>query len=303
MDVSNARIRNLKLKLHKISTYKGYDILDETYSEEEIRTNLFFKKSDIKNYINTFFDENGNGYIIKQLIKEDIKEFSNKSEEYKENKEEIEAELEKKYQQMNDCLYKFKYGELAELVEETKSTAMKLHWIYLPIYPEDVMLNRDIIPEENCEEYYNHFHTIEDLYRMIFEKKEIKWDSIEGDINLNIEMKLTIYSTRWGHEDEYIVKRILDGWHFKHLSYDCICSKNGTINGKVKSGFFEILSHDSIQSPSEGVRYALEILWENADSTSMSKNELEFKLQEIGNWISAVEKTTKDLQPGWLGYY
>lgn len=189
------------------------------------------------------------------------------------------------------------------IIQKTKEIAAKLHWIYLPIYPEQTIINSEIIPEENTEEYYNHFHTIEDLYRVIFESGEIEWNSIEGDINLNSPLKMKIYSSRWEHNDIYFVKRTMTGWNFKHLSYDVDCSKDGTLNSMKNDGFYSILAHDSIQYPYDGVKYALETLWKTADSTSMTTKELEIKLQDIGDWINAVEKATKNNQPNWVGYY
>lgn len=198
----------------------------------------------------------------------------------------------------------FKPTEKAhEIIKKTKVTAAMLHWIHIPLYPEQTIMNLDIIPEENTEGYYNHFHPIEDLYRVIFENGEIAWDSIEGDYNLNSPMKMRIYSSRWGHDDIYSVKRTMTGWNFKHLSYDVNCSADGSLDGSKKDGFHSILAHDSIHYPYDGVKYALEILWKKADSTNMSIKELEGQIQEIGDWINAVEKATKKYQPNWVGYY
>lgn len=63
------------------------------------------------------------------------------------------------------------------------------------------------------------------------------------------------------------------------------------------------LDHDSIQYPKEGVRYAFQTLWYLADEDEMSIEELQIKLQEIADWISAVEKATGEFQPDWCDYY
>ncbi|WP_303984781.1 hypothetical protein [Niallia circulans] len=305
MEYQQARVRNLKVKLYKVSLSKGKAIFEQSYSEEAIHKKLFFKRSDISQYLDDFFDTKNDGkYIIKEPIKDIFEEYSSKYDYYSSDQQELEQLLKRYYEEIRDIYMNFKPTEkVQELLLKTKEIAAKLHWIYLPLYPEQTIINSDIIPEENTEEYYNHFHTIEDLYRVIFENREIAWDSLEGDINLNTPMKMRIYSSRWGHNDVYSVKRIMTGWNFKHLSYDVNCSKDGTLAGEKKDGFFSILAHDSIQYPYDGVKYALENLWKTADSTSMSIKELETMLQDIGDWINAVERATKNNQPNWVGYY
>lgn len=304
MEYGKARIRNLKIKLYKVLLSKGEVILEQNYSEEAIQKKLFFKKTDIMYYLDNFFELDNGKYSLKQTIKDDFEEYSAKYNLHSSNEQELKILLKKYYEEIRDIYLNFKPTEKAqEIILKTKEIAAKLHWIYLPIYSEQIIISSDLIPEEDVLEYYNHFHTIEDLYRVIFENEEIAWDSIQGDINLNATIKLNIYSSRWGHHDIYSVKRTLVGWNFNHLSYDINCTKDGTVSGKKRDGFFSILAHDSIQYPYNGVKFALETLWEIADSTSMSIKELEIKLQEIGDWINAVEKATKNKQPNWVGYY
>jgi hypothetical protein len=303
MEYKEARIRNLKIKLFKVSISKG-KALEQSYSKEAIHKKLFFKRSDIEEYIDCFFDANNEKYLIKPEIKEEFNTYFEKYDQFSIDQQELEGILKINYENIRDIYMNFKPTEEAsEKIQKTKEIAAKLHWIYLPIYPEQTIINSEIIPEENTEEYYNHFHTIEDLYRVIFENGEIEWNSIDGDINLNSPLKMRIFSSRWGHFDTYSVKRTMTGWNFKHLSYDVDCSKDGTLNSVKKDGLYSILAHDSIQYPYDGVKYALETLWKTADSTSMSFKELEIKLQDIGDWINAVEKATKSYQPNWVGYY
>ncbi|XQY92150.1 hypothetical protein ACNRWW_01460 [Metabacillus sp. HB246100] len=304
MEYRDARLRNLKIKLYKGSLTKG-KMLDRHYTKESINKILFFKKSDINEYINVLFDTlDDEEYSIKKEVIGEIEKYFSEYTRYEPELKELEDKLETNYKKIKDIFMNFKPTHNAqEIINETKGIAAKLHWIYTPIYTEQTILNREIIPEENTEEYYDHFHTIEDLYRVIFENKEIAWNSLEGDINLNSPMKFRVYSSRWGHEDIYTVKRTEKGWNFKHLSYNVNCLKNGTISGEKKDGFYAILQHDSIQYPYDGVEYALVTLWNEADTSSMTVKDLEKKLQDIGDWISAVEKATKNYQPKWVGYY
>jgi len=303
MEYREARIRNLKVKLYKISLSKG-KILNRLYNKETINKKLFFKKSDINEYFNDFFIVKDEGFTIKQEVIDELEEYFYKYNQNSKEQEELETTLEKNYKEVKDIYMNFKPAEnVQSIIAKTKVIAAKLHWIYTPIYSEQVILNSGIIPEINTEEYYNHFHTIEDLYRVIFENAEIAWNSLEGDINLNSPLKMKIYSTRWGHDDIYSVKRTVTGWNFKHLSYDVNCLIDGTLDANKKDGFYRILEHDSIQYPYEGVKYALETLWKEADSSSMSIQDLEKQLQDIGDWINAVEKVTKKSQPKWIRYY
>lgn len=303
MEYRKARIRNLEIKLYKISLSKG-KILNQIHNKETINKKLFFKKSDINEYINYFFDINDNGYSIKQEVINKFNEYSSKYDQYSPNQEELEGLLKENYKEIKNIYMNFEHIQNAQqIINKTKKIAAKLHWIYTPIYLEQTIINSEIIPEENTEEYYNHFHTIEDLYRVIFENGGITWDNLEGDVNLNSPMKMKIYSTRWGHDDVYSVKRTVTGWNFKHLSYDYNCLKDGTVSGDKKDGFYRILEHDSIQYPYDGVKNALETLWEEADSRSMSIKDLEDHLQDIGDWINAVERVTKNYQPKWIRYY
>ncbi|UAL47733.1 hypothetical protein K7887_01785 [Sutcliffiella horikoshii] len=303
MEYKEARLRNLKIKLYKVSLSKG-KVLEHSHSIEAINKKLFFKKSDIKDHIESFFNSSNEKYLIKPEIKKEFDNYFEKYDQYSSEQEELKMILKTNYEYIRDIYINLKPTEEAnEKIQKTKEIAAKLHWVYLPIYPEQTIINSGIIPEENTEEYYEHFHTIEDLYRVIYENAEIEWNSIEGDINLNSPLKMRVFSSRWGHYDTYSVKRTMKGWNFKHLSYDVDCSKDGTINSTKEDGLYNILAHDSIQYPYDGVRYALRTLWKIADSTSMSSKELEIKLQDIADWINAVEKATKSNQPNWVGYY
>jgi len=63
------------------------------------------------------------------------------------------------------------------------------------------------------------------------------------------------------------------------------------------------LRHDCIFFSEDGVKHALENLWDLADENEMSVEELQEKLQQIADWISIVEKTVGESQPEWVRYY
>ena len=65
---------------------------------------------------------------------------------------------------------------------------------------------------------------------------------------------------------------------------------------------FQNLEHDNVFFPRDGVAYAFEKLWEDADEGKIDFNELSNRLQQVANWISEVEKSILK-QPEWVNYY
>lgn len=303
MDDKTARLRNLKMKLYHKFKSQMDDITTMNFTEAQIKSELFFKKSDITSFKSVLFELSDEKYTIKQDIVVEINELNNKRESYLDESSQLKDQLKQGYIDLTKFFIDFSSMEkMPDKIKEIAKVAEKLHFIYLPIIDEKMIINRGILPEENPLEYYNHFHTIEDLYELIFKEKSIKWDSVGGDINLNQDMKMSIYSNRWGHDDSYTVQRLEDGWNFKHLTYNENSSKNGTWDDSGEEGIFKILNHDSIQYSFGSISSAFEQLWEIADTESMSVTILEERLQDIGDWISGVEKESMRLMPSWFEY-
>ncbi len=131
----------------------------------------------------------------------------------------------------------------------------------------------------DVEMFYDHFQTLEDLYEVVT-CNPYKWESSLGDINLDEEMDITIYSNRWQSEDTYIVKRTLNGWYTDFFG--------GVDGDKEGSAFIQCLEHDSISYPSN-IGYKFEALWNIADTTEMSPEELKNNLQKIADWVIITE--------------
>ena len=87
----------------------------------------------------------------------------------------------------------------------------------------------------------------------------------------------------------------MNGWYCKYIAIRGECKKNG------EGGLFMNLDHDSVFYPKEGVAYAMEKLWEDADDEVIDFDELAKRIQQIADWISAVEKSMGE-QPEWVGY-
>lgn len=206
-NITNEKKRNLILKIAKIIKSENLDI---SYTEEDLKNKFYFKKSDIIFYGNKIFKNQDYEYILTDEVKKEIKIYQTQHEENKHLTS--ENEYNKKFLEIKDIIYNFKnHKNSNKKIEELIPLAEKLHWKYLPIYDENIMRNREIIPEEDLRNYYKHFHTLEDLFDEI-NKNGIKWKSLEGDENLNKDLEFKVYTSRWGHEDNYSIKRtILDG--------------------------------------------------------------------------------------------
>lgn len=301
------RVRNLTFHILKYVIENPSFNIDEEITNEDLKTKFYFKQSDVLNYSSEFL----NNSRFKDDIKNTLNEYLALHQRYKVEIDESKVEDFKSiYKKLVDYYANINKNEnLQLLLHEGALLAEKIHWISLPIFKEDYMSNAGMLPESNLREYYCHFHTIEDLYREITnDVKKVPWKSVQGDINLNKKMKMKIYTNRWGHHDFYTVQRTIEGWIISFQSYkNVMCKVNGESLGNITSnedtGFYEILRHDSVQYPKDGVRYALATLWEEADSTEMSITVLEKKLNEIAVWISEVEKATHKYQPSWCGYY
>lgn len=168
--------------------------------------------------------------------------------------------------------------------------AEEIHFYELPEFKETTISNRGVIPEENPKEFYNHYHTLRDLYDWIKnpEEEKNKIRSLKGDITLNKELKFEVFSRRWRHNDTYIIKRTTEGWKcFFFTEY------NGGKNGEA---ILSSMKHDGISYP-VNLEYDFKTLWELADDEEMPLDELQNKINEIAIWVSEVEKK----KPEFLG--
>jgi len=156
----------------------------------------------------------------------------------------------------------------------------KLHWKYLPIFSDNMIVNRGCTVEENLEEFYLHYHPLEDLSKWIKGKKDIIKKKL-GDVNLNKMIEVEVYSQRWEHIDKYEITRTIEGWDAKYFMVE-------SSGGPEGEGIIECLEHDYISYPND-IKYCFEELWNKADNTEMVEKELELELKKIINWINIVE--------------
>ena len=295
-----ARERNLLIKMAKICV-KEKSKIKSSFSIEDINTAFYFRQSDIKSLLNKFFSKKGDKYNINQEKRAIIESIIQKHEEsivkFEASEKDYIEQFSSFRNEYKNNIHGFDFNnEYQKLYSNLEPHLEILHWSILPEYNEQTMINSRMLPENNLKEYYEHYHTLEDLYEAL-KGTSIPIESLKGDKNLNRKLTFRVFSRRWGHDDCYTVERRIDGWYASHISINGLSKKDGT--GALIVNF----QHDLIQFPEDGVKYALETLWDMADETEMTVDELQNKLQEIADWISAVEKVVGEYQPDWCGYY
>ncbi len=295
----DARIRNLKMIIAH-QCLNDTTLLEGEFDENSIKNKFYFRISDFANFMEEFFEFHERNLVFTQNIKDEISNYLRKRKDH----EACFEENKKRYLDTfgnfrNICVHEGwcgdRYEEFSSVVEKIRDIIEPLHWYLLPVYDEQMIINSDIIPENDLINYYNNYHALEDLLYTMNEDTQVY--SYKGDINLNHPVPFNVFSRRWGHDDCYHIKRTINGWYVEYLANSGESEKDGT------GAIFNILNHDSIFFPEEGVKYAFETLWNEADNNEMSVDELAMKLQEIADWISAVEKVTGDMQPSWCMYY
>ena len=99
-------------------------------------------------------------------------------------------DFKEKFLEFKDSVFSRKGNqEYKRLIAPLLELAPKLHWHYLPIYSDNIVYNRGVVPENQPEIFYDHFHTLEDLYEVVT-CNPYKWESSLGDINLDEEMDI-----------------------------------------------------------------------------------------------------------------
>lgn len=295
-----ARKRNLRISIVK-GILDGKGELQQNYSRQEIQEFFRFRRSDLLQYTEDFFEYSEGVYSLKQELQDKAKKIIERHECAKEYLEKAQAVFEKTFGRFEDdasrkSAWRFDGKVLTTLYQETlKPIVLILHWGMLPILPECLMINSRRIPEDGVTEFYDHYHMLQALRREVLGEGEHM--NMDGELTLDREMTFCVYSRRWGHEDVYGVKRTEEGWKFRFMSEYVSCRKDGT------DALFLNLEHDCIFGPEEGVKYALENLWEEAEEGRLSFEELQKRLQQVADWISIVEKAVGAGQPEWVGYY
>lgn len=295
----DARLRNLLISIAKGILKSGRDINNE-YGIEEIQSIFYFRKKDIAYHLDEFFIEKSeNKYTLNKEKKSIIKNILKQNYKHSKILDDIKIVFIKsfgRYYRIDKKVLRYNYyKEFNILYSKIKTIIPTLHWGILPIVPEHIMINSRKIPEDSIIDFYYKYHMLEMILKEIYGEGE--YMSIEGDNNLDKEMIFPIYSRRWGHVDNYRIKRTIDGWEVGFFTIDKNSDKDG------EGALFRTLYQEGVFFPEEGVSHALEVLWHEAEEAGLTIDELQSKLIEIAEWISEVNKIVGEKQPKWVNYY
>lgn len=144
MNYDDSRKRNLMVKLFK--KYLEDDKLDSIeLKKEDISSTVYFKQADINNYILDFFkEESSEKFKIKDECMKYIKELKGRYDKYIDQRETLKKEYIKVYNILKSCFDTFTidYKTYDENIGKAIELATKLHDIYMPIYSEQMIINR-----------------------------------------------------------------------------------------------------------------------------------------------------------------
>lgn len=291
MDFDQARLHNLLLRVYQVAS-KGKLDINECIKEDELKK-LYFRQYDflLIGKPNPYFDKVNGCFKLKNKAKEKIIVYIRKHEEFRDTGTEEQyiklfksIEIDSEQSQFN-----LNSDDFNRVIDELLELAPALHWKHQPEYEEYLLINSGIIPEDNLNTFYNHYHRIEDLYWVLTKnekKKKIK--TMLGDVNLNQEFDFKVYSQRWGHYDNYLVKRTLEGWEVNFLM-------TGGKGDKEGSAIIYCLEHDSITYPVDISSY-FRAIWKYADNNYVKVDKIRAYMQKVGDWISTTEKKRPKLK-------
>jgi len=101
-------------------------------------------------------------------------------------------------------------------------------------------------------------------------------------------MEFKVYSRRWGHLDNYQIRKTSKGWWIGFSSRTGDCNKEG------KPFLFENFEHDSINYPVDLGGY-LEFLWQKADEGNWTEKKIQPKLNVLARWFRQQSITVQKL--------
>lgn len=207
----------------------------------------------------------------------------------------LRTEIEQRMSKARKAFAESRVGDdVATLIHEAGERAHQLH-ISLkkrglePKHHAYMIKNRELAPDS--PEFYMHFHPIEDLLKFLDDPHA---NDDPADQTIGSDFSFRVFSNRWGHDDQYDIRRTKDGWTIKHISIGGPCDKGG------RPFLFENLRHDSIHFP-EGLDGWMEWLWNRASSEGLPHEKVQEALQQLADWVSTTEKNvpTGDV---WAGY-
>ena len=199
-----------------------------------------------------------------------------------------ERDLQKKLiilvQEVRESIKNKNWGpEQENRYKEMANTAHSLHMSlknrgYEPKHHRYMLENRGV-PVTDIE-FYNHIHPVEDLLAYI---EDTNANNDPEDSTIDVVFKFKIYTRRWGHYDNYFIKRTADGWYYKgNMIYNSgECDKYGD------PFLYKTLEHDLVSYPYNiGELFAW--LWQKA-AEGLDKKEVQAAIDDIAKWINTCE--------------
>ena len=268
----DARIHNLIIRFFNAN---GKLTVNDKFSRSDLGEALHFRQEDFSIAVRgKLLSEEGEEYVpTKQLVRK-VAELAAKRVRTP-NTEGIKAEFINHFESLESS---GSYRPTKELIE----LAVQIHWSIIPEYEEYMIVNSDIFPNVDPWNYYNHFHTLEDLYKELTNQgKDVT--SKKGDMNLGKSIDIDIYSRRWGHKDRYSVMRTIEGWS--------VTMHQERVGNREGEALIKTLEHDFINYPKNLDMFMLH-LWNRADRDEMDVEEMGAHLQSIAEWINLCEQST-----------
>lgn len=204
---------------------------------------------------------------------------------YETRKKELALKVTEEYKEAKGRILKWNFDaeneENNDLWKKLVQDSVDLHELIQPIHSSRMINARECFPDEDTNEFYNHFDSIKDLLNFIANPK---CNNEPIDQTLGIEFKFTVYSRRWGHSDTYRITRNAKGWYVEHLFLKGQCDQSGC------PYLFDILEHDSINYPKSLTKF-MNSIWEYG-AMGYPKEVISKKINKIAEWISICEKYT-----------
>lgn len=293
-----ANIRNTKIKIAK-SFLENSFTKKVSFTEKELSKHLWIRKKEIEAFKDDLFDERDGNFSLKDSFYNEVSMWMKKNETSKENIEEVKEKYKALFEKFSQSY------DYSDYMPNLKPLYNQLHWYFLPVYRDYMIDNRRTSPEDNIDEYYDHFHSLQDLYNLI-DKEDDYWKTLKGDVNLEVPCKFPIYTNRWGSEDVYTVTRIYNGWNVRYHGIGGECEPDGKgrdveFDGRIMSspgGFIANFNQDNVDYP-KNFHYAIKRLWDLADENEMKPEELQEKLYDVAKLVSEVERTVGRYTPSW----
>ncbi len=211
-----------------------------------------------------------------------------------ENQQKLRDEIEEELNEIRKAKNEYQPDNIKSKIKDLGKKAHKLHLELKktgnePKHHKYMYENRRVSPD--TLEFYEHIHPVEDLLKFI-DNPSANDDPV--DQTLGEEFEFPVYSSRWGHKDNYKIKRTKNGWKIDFLTI------GGTSDKRGYPYLFKNFEQDGIEYPkSLGMR--MEWLWERAKEDGLSKERLQEELNRLAEWISEIEEKQPRLGV-WQGF-